>query len=64
MIRKNRLRLFVVGVLMVASSALVAFVPYFWAPGAILVLTGGYLMIWAAIGKGSWCRTCKKFRVF
>jgi hypothetical protein len=64
MIRKNRLRLFAVGVVMVASVALAAFIPYFWAPGIILVLTGVYLMIWATLGKGYWCRTCKQIRVF
>ena len=63
MIRKNRLRLFIVGVLMVASIAITAFVPYFWAPGVILVLTGVYFLTWATLGKGYWCRTCKKFSV-
>jgi hypothetical protein len=61
MIRKNRLRLFVVGAVMVASLSLAAYVPYFWAPGIVLALAGVYLLTWATLGKGSWCRTCKKF---
>ena len=61
MIQKSRFRLFIVGVLMVASLAIAVFVPLFWAPGIILLLTGCYLIIWATLGKGRWCRTCKKF---
>jgi hypothetical protein len=64
MFQKSRVRLFFVGFCMVASIAIAALVPYFWAPGAILVLAGGYLMVWATLGKGLWCRTCKKFNVF
>ena len=61
MVSKSPLRLFLVGLVMVASPAVAAFVPYFWTPAAILVLTGAYLMIWASLGRGSWCRECKKF---
>jgi hypothetical protein len=64
MVRKNRLRLFAVGVLMVTSVVLAAFIPYFWAPGIILGLTGLYLVIWATLGRGYWCRTCKKIGVY
>jgi hypothetical protein len=64
MVQRSRLRLFIVGVLMVASLAIAAFVPLFWAPGIILLLTGCYLIVWATFGKGSWCRTCKKFGTF
>jgi hypothetical protein len=37
------------------------FFPFFWAPGVILLLTGIYLIVWATLGKGYWCRNCKKF---
>jgi hypothetical protein len=63
MIQKSRLRLFVVGAALAASIAIAPFVPYFWAPAAILMLTGAYLVVWATVGKGSWCRNCKKFGV-
>jgi hypothetical protein len=63
MIQKSRLRLFLVGLLMIASLAVANYVPYFWAPAIILVLTGGYLIVWATLGRGRWCRTCKKFGV-
>jgi hypothetical protein len=64
MVQKSRFRLFIVGVLMVASLAIAVFVPLFWAPGIILLLTGCYLIVWATLGKGCWCRTCKKFGTF
>ena len=63
MVQKSRFRLFIVGVLMVASLAIAVFVPLFWTPGIILLLTGCYLIIWATLGKGCWCRTCKKFGI-
>ena len=61
MVRKSPLRLFLVGLVMVASPAVAAFVPYLWAPATILVFIGAYLMIWAILGRGYWCRECKKF---
>jgi hypothetical protein len=64
MIQKNRWRLFIVGVLMVTSLTIAAYVPLFWAPGIVLLLTGCYLIIWATLGKGYWCRACKRFGTF
>jgi hypothetical protein len=61
MVQKNRGRLFSVGILMVASIASAFKVAYFWVPAIILFLTGLYLIIWATLGKGSWCRVCKRF---
>jgi hypothetical protein len=63
LMQKNRARLFVVGVLMIGAMGLIAVVPYFWAPGIILGLTGIYLIIWATLGQGLWRRACKKFGV-
>lgn len=63
MVQKSRLRLFVVGALMVASLAVAAFFPYFLVPGIILLLTGAYLIVWATLGQGRWCRECKKFSI-
>ena len=59
MIQKSRRRLFVVGVAMCASTAIALYVPKFWLPGIILDLTGIYLIVWATLGKGWWCRQCK-----
>jgi hypothetical protein len=63
MVQKSRLRLFIVGCLMVASLAVAGFFPYFLLPGIILLVTGGYLIVWAMLGKGRWCRECKKFSI-
>lgn len=63
MIQKSRWRLFLAGVGMVASLGLAAATPYFWAPGVILSLAGAYLVVWATLGRGRWCRECKRFSV-
>ena len=63
MIQKNRWRLFLVGVLMIASLGIAAIVPYYCAPGVILSLTGAYLVVWATLGRGRWCRNCKRFNI-
>lgn len=64
MLQKSRVRLAVVGLLMLASFALAFIIPHFWAPAIILALTGAYLLLWAALGRGRWCRNCKKFNFF
>ena len=64
MIQKSRGRLFIIGVLMCASIAIAFFRPLFWAPGIILLLTGIYIIVWATLGKGCWCRNCKRFGFF
>jgi hypothetical protein len=61
MVQKSRLRLFLVGAAMIASIAIAPFVPYLWGPVAILALIGVYLIVWATLGRGAWCRTCKRF---
>lgn len=63
MAQKSRVRLFVVGVAMVASLAIGPFSAYLWAPVGLLAVAGGYLIVWATLGRGAWCRTCKKFGV-
>lgn len=63
MVQKSRLRLFAVGTVMVASLAIAWLIPYFLPVAIILFLTGLYLMTWATLGKGCWCRECKNFSV-
>ena len=63
MIQKDRWRIGIVGVLLVASMMAAFFVPYFWVLGIFLVMIGCYLIVWATLGKGRWCRTCKKFNL-
>jgi len=64
MIQKSRGRLLLVGSLFVLSPLAAFVVPYFWAPGALFFLIGVYLIVWAVVGKGWWCRTCKRFGPF
>jgi hypothetical protein len=63
LIQKSRPRLFLVGLLLCASPLLAIAGKIFWIPGIILALAGGYLMVWATLGKGRWCRTCKSMRI-
>jgi hypothetical protein len=60
MVKKSRARLLIVGALMLATIPLVFFIPYFWLLDIFLALAGGYLIVWAIVGGGFWCRTCKK----
>jgi hypothetical protein len=59
--RRNPAQLLVVGSLMCASLAIAFFAPLFWVPGIILSLAGLYLIAWAILAKGMWCRQCKTF---
>ena len=51
----------VVGAVMAASIGLAPYVPFLWAPGILLFLAGAYLLVLATLGKGDWCRSCKRF---
>jgi hypothetical protein len=64
MVQKSRIRLIAGGLVMMASLAVTVPFAWFWVPGIILFLTGGYLLLWATFGRGAWCRTCKKFSLF
>ena len=63
MIQKSRARLFIIGIVMIASMAIAFFYQWFWGPGIILGITGAYLIIWATLGKACWCRNCKTFNL-
>ena len=64
MVQKSRLRLIVVGLLMMLSPGIAFRLAWFWVPGIILFLTGIYLLVWATLGNACWCRNCKKFDLF
>jgi hypothetical protein len=63
LIRRNRALLFLVGVAMCAMPLIAYFVPPLWAPALLAMLAGAYLILWSTLGKGSWCRQCKSFRM-
>jgi hypothetical protein len=60
-VQKSRGRLALVGVLLLAALAIAVLWPPWWVPGVLLGLTGGYLLAWASVGQGRWCRGCKRF---
>ena len=61
LIQKPRLRLVTVGIAMIAAGCVAFLVRWFWIPGVLLMLAGLYLIAWATIGGGRWCRNCKQF---
>jgi hypothetical protein len=63
MVQKSRVRLFMVGSLMIAAFAFVFVIPHFWVPAILLTFTGAYHVVWATLGRGGWCRNCKKFKL-
>jgi hypothetical protein len=60
-VRKSRGRLAVVGILLLAGAGLCTFWWPLWPPAVIAGLTGVYLLAWASVGRGRWCRGCKRF---
>ncbi|HEY1381482.1 MAG TPA: hypothetical protein VGF55_32070 [Gemmataceae bacterium] len=59
--QKPLARLVCVGVLMLAAVGVAVLWPVLWAPSVILAQVGTYLVLWAAMGHGRWCRGCKRF---
>jgi hypothetical protein len=49
-------RLVGVGAAMLAGACLGVVWPVVWPLAAVLAVTGAYLLAWAMIGKGRWCR--------
>ena len=62
MIQRNRWLLAIVGLAFCATPLMAYLIPLLWIPAIIMVLAGGYLLLWATAGKGRWCRQCKTFR--
>jgi hypothetical protein len=60
-VRRPRARLALVGVLMLAAVSLGLVWAPLWVPALVLGLTGAYLLAWALVGRGRWCRGCKRF---
>src|SRR5690349_7023089 len=64
MVQKSRIRLITVGLAEMGLIAIAFRYSWFLAPGIILFLTGAYLLVWGTVGRGAWCRTCKRFSFF
>ncbi len=64
LIRKSRVKLFAVGVAMLAGAIASFRLTPILRTGSIFLVSGGlYLLVWSTWGKGLWCRQCKKFQI-
>ncbi|HEV7608969.1 MAG TPA: hypothetical protein VGO61_16620 [Steroidobacteraceae bacterium] len=63
LIRRNPAQLLVVGLIFCSSLSIAFFAPLFWVPGIILFVAGLYLIAWATLARGMWCRQCKTFSI-
>ncbi len=61
--QKSRSKLTLTGVAMLALAVPLLFRSYVWIVGILLASAGIYLLIWSVLGRGLWCRRCKKFPV-
>jgi Flp pilus assembly protein TadB len=62
LIQKSGHRLLVTGGLFLLLAVVIGWRFHFLLiPGALLGLTGLYLLVWALRGKARWCRHCKAF---
>jgi len=59
--QKSRSLLALVGALFVAVAIPLLFFHYAWIVGIVTAAAGLYLLFWSVLGKGKWCRQCKKF---
>lgn len=64
MIQKSRGQILLAGAIFVLAPLVTLGVPFFWGPAILFVLVGLYLVVWATVGRGMWCRTCKRFGPF
>jgi hypothetical protein len=53
-----------VGLVMLAAAAVLAFLRMIRIATGLLALVAAYLIAWSTLGKGLWCRLCKKFPTF
>jgi hypothetical protein len=60
-VQKSRGRLILVVILLVAALGLGFLWWPLWLPATVCALTGAYLLAWASVGRGRWCRQCKSF---
>ena len=60
-VQRPPVRLLLVGLTMLASIGLAYLWPLLWIPAIFLGIAGTYLVVWALVGRGRWCRGCKRF---
>jgi hypothetical protein len=60
-VQKPVARLALVGAMILVAACLAIMWPILWLPAVVFALTGVYLVLWASLGHGRWCRGCKRF---
>lgn len=64
LLEKSRIALFLAGIFFLAGAvALVFLYTIIWIAALLLLVVAAYLLTWAILGKGLWCRTCKRFPI-
>lgn len=62
--QKSRPLLFLLGLSMFFAGITAFLVsPIYWIVAAMLLAIAAYLLVWSTLGKGRWCRRCKKFSI-
>lgn len=61
LLQKSRARLFAAGIALGTLAGLAWWRPWARIPAVILALAAVYLVVWATVARGRWCRTCKRF---
>jgi hypothetical protein len=61
LIKRPRARLFIAGLALCAVPLIALRNTLVWWLALPPLLAGAYLLTWATLGKGMWCRQCKSF---
>jgi hypothetical protein len=61
--QKSRPLLSLAGAVLLIAAIPLLFFHYVWIVAIVTAATGLFLLFWSVLGKGKWCRRCKKFPV-
>jgi Flp pilus assembly protein TadB len=60
-VKKPLARLILVGLIFIATIGLAVIRPIILIPAILAALIGIYLLVWAVVYRGRWCRESKRF---
>jgi hypothetical protein len=61
--QKSRSLLSLLGAACLIAAIPLLFFQYVWMVAIVTAAAGLFLLFWSILGKGKWCRRCKKFPV-
>jgi hypothetical protein len=61
--QKSQSLLSLAGAVFLVAAIPLLFFDYVWIVAIVTAAAGLYLLFWSVLGKGKWCRRCKKFPV-